>query len=157
MTNVRLVLAFAALIGGVLAGVAVERLVVQLHAWRVVGVRAWAEFSRHADLGYGRVVYPFLGIGQLVLTWAAALMLVRDDVPVPALLRATAWSAAAFAFIGLSFTALAAPHMLRLRRIGDSPAELQRAFDGFYRWSKLRAMFQIASFLASIGVLVLAA
>src|SRR5689334_5101059 len=76
--TVRFVLAFAALIGGILAGAAVERLAVQLHAWRIVGVRAWAEFSRHADLGYGRVVYPFLGFGQLVLTSAAALMLVGE-------------------------------------------------------------------------------
>jgi hypothetical protein len=155
--TIRFILAFAALIGGILAGATVERLAVQLHAWRVVGVRAWAEFSRHADLGHGRVVYPFLGFGQLVLTLAAAVMPVREDVPVPSLLRATVWSAAAFALIGLSFTALAAPHMLRLRRIADSPAELQRAFDGFYRWLKLRAIFQIASFLASIGALALAA
>jgi hypothetical protein len=156
MTNAHLVLAFAALIGGILAGATVERLVVQLHAWHVVGVRAWAEFSRHADLGYGRVIYPFLGIGQLVLTLAAALLLVWEDGPVPALLRATAWSAAVFALIGLSFTALVAPHMLRLRRIADSPAEPQRAFDGFYRWSKLRAIFQIASFLTGIAALALA-
>ena len=41
----------AAILDGFLAGGNVDRIIVQMPAWRRVGVRAWAEYSRKADLG----------------------------------------------------------------------------------------------------------
>jgi hypothetical protein len=51
----------AVLANGLLAGLSVDRSVVAMPAWRWVGVRGWAAFSRRADLGNGLVLYPLRG------------------------------------------------------------------------------------------------
>jgi len=53
-----LLLVPATLLGGVLAGSALDRVIVAGPAWHALGAAAWAEFSRHADLGTGRIAYP---------------------------------------------------------------------------------------------------
>jgi len=50
--------AAGALLDGLLAGSTVDRFVAGLPAWRQVGVVAWADYSRHADLGYGSSSIP---------------------------------------------------------------------------------------------------
>jgi len=51
----------ASAVGGLLAGGNVDRFVVGMAAWRRIGTRAWADYSRHADLSAnGMVLYPFL-------------------------------------------------------------------------------------------------
>jgi hypothetical protein len=52
----------ATFLGGPLAGVAVDRLLVQLPAWQQTGPVAWAEFTRAADLGRGLLLYPAKGL-----------------------------------------------------------------------------------------------
>ena len=47
-------------------------------AWRKVGVEAWADYSRRADLGNGLFLYPFEAIGGALLTIAAALAFYFD-------------------------------------------------------------------------------
>jgi hypothetical protein len=44
--------------------------------------------------------------------------------------------------------------MLSLRRIGDDPAALQQAFEGFYRWDSIRAVFGALQGCAEILALV---
>ncbi len=140
----------ASAVGGLLAGGNVDRFVVGLPAWRRLGTRVWADYSRHADLSVnGMVLYPFLGIGGATLS-IAALASFRRDRRAPA--RAgLPLSAAAFLTIGgLLVTTQAAPNMLRLRRLGNERAALQRAFEGFYRWSAVRAVFQVLAFGANL-------
>ncbi len=140
----------ASAVGGLLAGGNVDRLVVGFPAWRRVGTRAWADYSRHADLSAnGMALYPFLAIGGATVS-IAALASFRRDRRAPA--RAgLPLSAAAFLTIGgLLVTTQAAPNMLRLRRLGNDRAALQRAFEGFYRWSAVRAVFQVLAFGANL-------
>jgi hypothetical protein len=54
---------------------------------------------------------------------------------------------------GLLATIQAAPIMLSLREIGDDPAALQRAFEGFNWWGKVRAVFQVLAFGANLWAL----
>lgn len=68
----RISLVSACILGGILAGTDVYRLVVAFPAWQVLGVVSRADFSRHADLGNGIVV------GTTLLTIAALLSLWRD-------------------------------------------------------------------------------
>ncbi len=60
----------ATLLGGILAGVNVDRTIVQMPAWRHVETRAW---TRKADLGNGLIFYPLVAIGGAILTVAAAV------------------------------------------------------------------------------------
>jgi hypothetical protein len=43
-----------------------------------VGPVAWAEFSRHADLGNGLVLYPLEAFGGFLFTLAAAVSFYFD-------------------------------------------------------------------------------
>lgn len=51
-----------------------NRTLVEMPSWRHLGVAAWAAFSRGADLGSGRIIYPIAGIGGLGLILAAAVV-----------------------------------------------------------------------------------
>src|SRR5216684_8245748 len=73
----RFLLAAAAVLGGLLAGLDVDRTLVAMPAWQAVGPTAWAEFSRHADLGKGLFLYPLEAIGTFLLLMAAATSLRR--------------------------------------------------------------------------------
>ncbi len=143
----------ATLCGAFLAGGGLDRVAVAMPAWRIVGANGWAAFSRHADLGNGLVLYPTAAIGGFALSLAAALAYFRDrtgsrKAGLPILLSVL------FSAGGLALTAQAAPFMLSLRRIGDDPVALQRAFDGFDWWGGIRAVVQIAMFIANLWALV---
>jgi hypothetical protein len=143
----------ATAVNGLLAGVNVDRLIVQMPAWEEVGALAWATYSREADLGNGQILYPLEGIGGAILTAAAAVAFYFD--------RAASRSAAIPIYVavalvigGLLATTQAAPNMLSLKQIGDDPAAVQRAFEGFNRWGSVRAVFQVLAFGANLWALV---
>ncbi len=144
----------ATVLHGFLAGGNVERALVHMPAWRLVGPRAWAAFSRHADLGRGLFLYPFEAIAGAVLTVGAAITFQFD----PGASRTAVlplYLAAALALAGLLATTQAAPKMLSLRRLADDePAAVQQAFDGFERWGNVRAVFQVLAFLVNVWALV---
>jgi hypothetical protein len=141
------------LLDGLLAGSTVDRFVAGWPAWRHVGVVAWAEYSRHADLGYGLILYPVLAIGGCLLALAAVVAFWRDRNAQ----RAAAlplYVGAALSIAGLLTTVGAAPNMLSLRNIGDDVSGLTAAFDAFYRWSALRAVFQVLLFPVELWALL---
>jgi hypothetical protein len=58
-----------------LAGGGLARMAVQIPARRVLGPVAFAHYSRHADLGPGGLtLYPLLGVGGPLATWAALVV-----------------------------------------------------------------------------------
>src|SRR5438477_4353370 len=133
MTLLRNVAIAATIFDTVLAGAGLDRVVVQMPAWRMVGVQAWAAYSRHADLGNGRFLYPFVAFGGFALSLAAAIIAARRH-DLRRTTRVALYSAAALTALGLLLTLEAAPFMLSLDRIGDDPAALTRAFEGFDFW-----------------------
>ncbi len=143
----------ATVFDGLLAGMNVDRALVQMPAWRQVGARAWAAYSRHADLGNGLFLYPFEAIGGALLTIAAAIAF-QFDAGIPRAAAIPIYLSLALALGGLAATILAAPKMLSLRRISDSQAVLQQAFDGFERWGDVRGIFQVLAFGANLWALV---
>ena len=145
----RLLLIGATLLSGLLAGATLDRLVVQMPAWRRVGSRPWAAYSRHADLGNGLLLYPVEAIGGAIFSIAAAIACHRDAA-VPRSAEAALWVAVAAALGGLLATTQAAPRMLGLRKLGDDPVALQRAFEGFDRWGAVRGALQMLVFLSNL-------
>jgi hypothetical protein len=130
-----------------------NRTLVEMPAWRVVGPQAWAAFSRHADLGAGRIVYPVAGIGGTLLSLiAAAAFRLSPRRPLSA---AIPLYGAACANLGVMLlTAFAAPIMLSLPRLGDDPVVLAQAFAGFARWDAIRAVVAAAGGCADVWALV---
>jgi hypothetical protein len=145
-------LAVAAILNGLLAGGNIDRAFVQMPAWRKTGVRAWAAYSRRADLQNGRFLYPAEAIGAAFLTVAAAVAFYLD-VTAPLSASIPVYASVALVLGGLLATVKAAPIMLSLKRIGDDPPALQKAFDGFSRWGNVRGIFQVLAFLTNISAL----
>ena len=143
----------ATAVNGLLAGLNVDRLIVQMPAWEEVGALAWATYSREADLGNGLILYSLEGIGGAILTIAAAVAFYFDRAA-PRSAAVPIYAAVALVVGGLLATTQAAPIMLSLREIGDDPVALQRAFEGFARWGTVRAVIQVLAFGASLWALV---
>src|SRR5438132_1605457 len=121
----------ATVFSGLLTGGTIDRGAVQMPAWREVGLRAWASYSRKADLGSGLFLYPFEGIGQALLSIAAVIFYSLDKSGSQSVLFSLYWGAS-LTILVLLLTLGAAPKMLSLNRIGDDDlGALQRAFDGF--------------------------
>ncbi len=142
-------LAVAIILNGFLAGLNIDRAFVQMPAWRKTGVRAWAAYSRHADLGNAKYLYPTEAIVGVLFTVAAAVSFYYDSTA-PASAAIPLYASAVLVVIGLLTTLKAGPFMLSLRRVGDDESALQKAFDGFRRWGNVRGMFQILGFLVNI-------
>src|SRR5438132_11758996 len=145
-------LAVALILSGLLAGASLDKAITQLPARRKIGLRAMAEYHRATDLGPGLFLYPILGLGAPLLTWAAAVALFQGgDVSSGAIL----WIAVgAVISIGhVLTTAMAAPNLLRLRKgipPEKEPGELYRRFG---RWAGGRALLQVST----VVVVVIAA
>jgi hypothetical protein len=121
-------------------------------AWHELGAAAWAEFSRRADLGTGRIAYPIEAIGGTLLTIGAALSnyLDRDKMRRAAL---PLFLAAAFSIIGLLLTVKAAPIMLALGQPQPLPA-VETAFKEFFFWGLyLRGAADMLAFAAQLWAL----
>lgn len=139
-----------------LLGTAVDtlnRTLVEMPAWRHLGVQAWATFSRSADLGNGTILYPLAGIGGTLLILAAALVF-RLGPRRPWFVAIPIYGTALLAICVVLTTTQAAPIMLSLHRIGDDPRTLQQAFEGFYRWDSIRAVIGTIEGCAEIWALV---
>ena len=142
----------ATFLGGILAGATFDRMIVQMPAWRRLGVRAWAEYSRKADLGNGLVFYPLVAIGGAVFTIAGAVAF-HFDQTTPRSAAVPIYGAAVMVIGGLLATIKAAPKMLSLKRVNDEDG-LQKALRGFHRWSAVRAVPQVLAFIANLWSLV---
>jgi hypothetical protein len=80
-TTRRLLIA-ATLVNGLLASGNINRGLVDMPAWRRVGVLGWAAFSRQADLGpRAMIVYPSEAFTGMILSVAAAAMSRRRPPP----------------------------------------------------------------------------
>jgi hypothetical protein len=141
----------ATLLSGLLAGGNVDRAIVAMPAWEHLGAAAWAQFSRHADLGNGIVLYPLEAIGAFLLIVAATCSSLVGRLATK-YIAARLCGAALLSAAGLLCTLKAAPIMLRVAYVSD-PAALQQAFEGFRTWGDLRGFFQVLAFVAAVWAL----
>ena len=151
-TRTRILLAAATFLTGILAGGAVDRVIVGGPAWRELGAEAWAQYSRLADLGTELVAYPIEGIGSALLIIAAALSN-HFDRNAPRSVTLALYAAVALSIAGLLLTVKAAPIMLGLAS-SQSPAAVERAFDQFFLWGLyIRGLVDTLAFAALVWAL----
>lgn len=136
--------------GGVLLGTVVQRVVVDTPAWQQLGVQAWADYSRHADLGAGVIAYPIEANGWMILALAAAAIH-RFDHRASRAASLPIYLTAGLTIGILAITVKAAPIMLGLGQLGDDQTALQHAFDQFAFWGlQVRGAFIALAFLTSL-------
>jgi hypothetical protein len=147
--QLQFLLTAAVMFSGFLAGGNLDRYIVQVPGFRHISVLTWAQYSRHADLGNGMVLYPLEAVAPFILFIVSVIIVARHRD----LFKKTAspvYTAALFAASGLFFTIFAAPVMLGIRTMPNDPVLLQNAFDKFHFWGLIRAIVQILSFFAGI-------
>jgi hypothetical protein len=148
----RILIAVATVFSGILAGGVMDRVIVGGPAWYQLGAEAWAQYSRHADLGTGLIAYPLEGIGSTMLIIAAAVSNWSDRNTERAVTRAL-YCSAVFSVLGLLLTVKAAPIILGLATL-QSGIAIQRAFDEFFLWGLyLRGFVDMLAFVALICAL----
>jgi hypothetical protein len=135
----------ALLLSGVLAGLSLDKVIVQLPARHRMGAVAYAAYARAADLGNGVVFYAVTGIAAAVLTAAAfGLALARSTPETARVLLAVA---AGLSVLHSAATGRAAPLMFRIGSAGDAKAVLEPLLARFARWSAVRTALQAATFV----------
>ncbi len=137
---------------GLLAGISLDKAVVQLPARRRLGEITFAAFSRANDLGNGLVLYSALGIGSAFLTIVAGIFTWVDKVPL-----STAWPlycGVALAILHSFATSRAAPQMLRLRQPALSEEQIKASLDLFTTWHSIRAVLQCLDFAFLLWALI---
>jgi len=135
----------AAVVTGLLAGVSLDKAIVQLPARHRMGIVGFAAFSRAADLGNGLIVYPILGISAALLTISAALSTFLQDTSLAHALPL--YISALLALLHSVTTARAAPNMLSLRQLTSDEVKLTEMLNRFARWHNLRAILQLLNFI----------
>jgi hypothetical protein len=148
-----LIIAATVVVG--LFGSLLDRAVVATPAWRGLGVQAWADYSRHADLHNGLVVYSVGGILCWVLVFAAALAY-RLDRFAPRQAGPPLYLAALGALGAIVTTIVAAPVMMHVGRLGDTDTvALHDAFETFTLWGVyLRGICFATIFVCLVWALV---
>jgi hypothetical protein len=148
-------LMLAAVLFGGLFGSLLDRSLVATPAWRRLGVAAWAEYSRHADLGNGDIVYPVGAILWWGLVIGATIAYRRD----PAAPRTAGWPmylAVGSVLGAIGSTIIAAPVMQHVGTVPDSDfAALHNAFQIFTLWGVyIRGLFFGLAFVFTVWALV---
>jgi hypothetical protein len=127
-----LIIAATVVVG--LFGSFLDRAVVATPAWRDLGVQAWTDYSRHADLHNGLFVYSIGGISCWALVFAAALAY-RLDRSAPRQAGLPIYLAAAGSIGAIATTVVAAPVMMHVGQLSDTDiAGLRDAFETFTLW-----------------------
>ena len=146
-------LIIAATVAVGLFGSLLDRAFVATPAWRQLGVQAWADYCRHADLHNGLWVYPIGGILCWALVLVAALAY-RFDRSAPRQTGLPIYLAALGALGAIITTVVAAPVMMHVGRLSDTAA-LHNAFETFTLWGVyVRGVCFAAIFVCSVWALV---
>jgi hypothetical protein len=138
--------AMAALVAdGILAGLSLDKVIVQLPARRRIGVTAYAAYARAADLGNGIALLPVCGCRR---RGADPGRLRRAASPgAPGAVTGLLAAAALLSLVHSAMTARAAPTMFQIGRAGDDQAALAPLLARFARWSAARAAAQTATLI----------
>lgn len=149
---VRDVAVAALVLNGLLAGLSLDKVIVQLPARRRMGAVRYAGYARAADLGNGVAFYSLIGVPAALVTIATSVLAVtRHASPsVSALLGV----GAVLSVLHSAATGRAAPTMFRIGKAEDTESALEPLLTQFAKWSALRAALQVATFAVVVAAVV---
>jgi hypothetical protein len=148
-TPTSLLLLAATAANGMLVGASLDQSLKQLPARHRIGMVAYSQYSRAADLGNGIAYYGVLGIGSALLTALATLSAHRDAAATP-MVR---WLdvGALLTLLHSLATSRAAPTNFSQRDVAPDDAEaLTQMFDQFTYWQTIRAALQVGTLAAHL-------
>jgi len=139
----------ATLLGGIVAGFSLNRMLVELPTWKMLGVSQWAQFA-HAELGRGLWIYPLEGLAALALTVAAAVCCYFDasSQRSAALPLYVAALAAVLAFGVTRF--LIAPQVLNLPEHSTEYGVMRNALEQTERWWQVKTGLHLLTFVCNL-------
>jgi hypothetical protein len=137
---------------GLLAGASMDQSIKQLPARRQIGIVAYSDYSRAADLGNGIAWYAALGVGGGLLTLVAAVVGLLDSPDGGR--TAALWTLIVLTIAHSAMTALAAPTNMSQRRAAPDEQALTRVFDRFVRLQTIRVTLQALTLVAAVWALV---
>jgi hypothetical protein len=153
-SSVTKVLAAGALFfAGLQAGVTLNRALVELPAWRRVGVLAWAGFTRAENVGVGAAFYPVLGLVAIVATVATAVAY-RFDKDQRLTRSIPVYTAAAITVFWAVITRVVLVPQLSSLKLDDSPSRLQQIFGTVLFGSAINDALHLAAFALSLWALI---
>ena len=146
------ILFLATLASGLLAGISLDKSLVQLPARHRMGIGTFAAFSRAADMGRGLIWYPILGIGAPALILVAVLLQgiqgFSGAPTIPLVL------AAVLGVAHVVTTSRAAPILLRLQHENPDEPTLQALYQHFTAWHTVRCLLQVATFAVLLWAMI---
>jgi hypothetical protein len=147
------ILLIAGFFNGLLAGVSFDLSVVKLRTRHRIGNILYAQFAKGNDLGNGLFIYPFLAISSGVTVALLTAMVFQNKLYEGVRIQCLfACLTTAIHFIASAF---AAPLMLSIRHKPSEEQVLKEIFNRFERWSLLRTVFQILTFLILLWIMVI--
>ena len=152
MRMVFLLIVLATFMDGLFAGIAVQKLFVELPARKTIGAVAFARYARASDMGNGFYVYPGLAIGGMLLKVLIYVLALESGYPPQAIVPIGL--AVAFNIGVLVTTAFAAPQLLKLRRTEDKAELLSPLLEKFVTYSYPRAVFMGLQFAVMLWALI---
>lgn len=145
MDRVRTLLLVAVALNAVTVGATLDQALKQLPARHRIGVVAFSDYSRAADLANGVVWYASLGVSTSVLTLTVAAVVLRTR---RGRVRGLVLLAGAGTVGHMLVTAWAAPLNFAQRAIAGDAAALTVLFDRFAALNTVRAVLQVAVLIA---------
>jgi hypothetical protein len=138
---------------GLLAGASLDQSSKQLPTRHRIGVVAYSQYSRAADLGNGILFYGILGVVAALLNIAAAIVAYWQGVS--SHLANPIYVGALFAVLHSLVTTQAAPSNFSQRKVpADNEGALARVFDRFTRWQNIRCVLQVLNFGVNLWALI---
>jgi hypothetical protein len=136
-----MLLLMATAANGMLVGASLDQSLKQLPARHRLGLVAYSQYSRAADLVNGIAYYGVLGIGSALLTLAATLVAHREGATTPVVRWLDA--STVLTILHSLATTRAAPTNFSQRDVDPNNAEaLAQVFNRFASWQTVRAMLQ---------------
>jgi hypothetical protein len=143
----------ATVIDGLFAGIALQKLVVELPARKKIGTVAFVRYFRASDLENGRFIYPPFVIVGFLLKGLIFILAEQAGFSINMLIPLVL--AIAFNVGILIMTAFAAPQMINVRKIEDKEELLSPKLEKFVTYSFPRAIFMMLQFGAILWTLIL--
>jgi len=143
---------FAISLTGLLCGASLDQSIKQLPARHIIGMKAFSDYAKAADLSNGIIWYAVLGIGaalsSIITTVIVWINYSHTSYALPLYLGG------AFAICHTICTTQAAPTYHSQKKIQDE-GELKKLFDKFERIQTFRSIFVLLNFICYLWVLIL--